>query len=110
LGQSIIIDNRPGAGSALGSDIASKATPDGYTLLLGNISLAFNAALYKKLPFDAIRDLAAISLAADQPSILVTPPSLPAKAFQEFIALARSQPGKLNYASAGLGAGTHLAM
>jgi tripartite-type tricarboxylate transporter receptor subunit TctC len=110
LGQSIIIDNRPGAGSALGSDIASKATPDGYTLLLGNISLAFNAALYKKLPFDAVRDLAAISLAADQPSILVTPPSLPAKTFQEFIALARSQPGKLNYASAGLGAGTHLAM
>jgi tripartite-type tricarboxylate transporter receptor subunit TctC len=110
LGQSIIIDNRPGAGSALGSDIASKATPDGYTLLLGNISLAFNAALYKKLPFDAVRDLTAISLAADQPSILVTPPSLPAKTFQEFIALARSQPGKLNYASAGLGAGTHLAM
>lgn len=110
LGQSVVLDNRPGAGSALGSDIASKATPDGYTLLLGNISLAFNAALYKKLPFDAVRDLAAISLAADQPSILVTPPSLPAKTFQEFIALVRAQPGKLNYASAGLGAGTHLAM
>jgi tripartite-type tricarboxylate transporter receptor subunit TctC len=110
LGQPVVLDNRPGAGSALGSDIASKSAPDGYTLLLGNISLAFNAALYKKLPFDAVRDLATISLAADQPSIMVTHPSLPAKNLQEFIALARSQPGKLTYASAGLGAGTHLAM
>jgi tripartite-type tricarboxylate transporter receptor subunit TctC len=110
LGQSIIIDNRPGAGSSLGGDIASKSAPDGYTLLLGNISLAFNAALYKKLPFDAVRDLATISLAADQPSIMVTPPSVPAKNLQEFIALVRSQPGKLTYGSAGLGSGTHLAM
>lgn len=110
LGQPVVIDNRPGAGSSLGSDIASKSAPDGYTLLLGNISLAFNAALYKKLPFDAMRDLATISLAADQPSIMVTPPSLPAKNLQEFIALARAQPGKLTYGSAGLGSGTHLAM
>jgi tripartite-type tricarboxylate transporter receptor subunit TctC len=110
LRQTVVIDNRPGAGSSLGSDIASKSAPDGYTLLLGNISLAFNAALYKKLPFDAVRDLATISLAADQPSIMVTPPSLPAKSLQEFIALVRSQPGKLTYGSAGLGSGTHLAM
>lgn len=110
LGQPLVIDNRPGAGSSLGSDIVSKSTPDGYTLLLGNISLAFNAALYKKLPFDAQRDLAPISLAADQPSILVTTPSLPVKTLQEFIALARAQPGKITYGSAGLGSGTHLAM
>lgn len=110
LKQSMVIDNRPGAGSSLGSDIASKSSPDGYTLLLGNISLAFNAALYKKLPFDAVRDLATISLAADQPSIMVTPPSLPAKNLQEFITMVRAQPGKLTYGSAGLGSGTHLAM
>ncbi len=110
LGQVLVIDNRPGAGSALGTDLATKAAPDGYTLLLGNISLAFNAALYKKLPYDAVRDLAAISLATDQPNILVTHPSLPAKTLQEFSALARAQPGKITYASAGLGSGTHLAM
>lgn len=110
LGQTVVIDNRGGAGSTLGTDIASKATPDGYTLLLGNISLAFNAALYKQLPYNAGRDLATVSLATEQPNIIVTHPSLPAKNFKEFIALARAQPGKLTYASAGLGSGTHLAM
>ena len=110
LGQTIVIDNRGGAGSVLGTDIASKAAPDGYTLLLGNISLAFNAALYKQLPYNALRDLATISLATEQPNIIVTHPSLPAKNFQEFMALARAQPGKLTYGSAGLGSGTHLAM
>lgn len=110
LGQTVVVDNRPGAGSTLGTDIVSKAAPDGYTLLLGNISLAFNAALYRHLPFDTVRDFAPISLVTDQPNILVAHPSLPAKSFKEFIALARSQPGKLTYGSAGLGSGTHLAM
>jgi tripartite-type tricarboxylate transporter receptor subunit TctC len=110
LGQTVVVDNRPGAGSTLGTDIVSKAAPDGYTLLLGNISLAFNAALYRHLPFDTLRDFAPISLVTDQPNILVAHPSLPAKSFKEFIALARSQPGKLTYGSAGLGSGTHLAM
>ncbi|MBX3662222.1 MAG: tripartite tricarboxylate transporter substrate binding protein [Burkholderiales bacterium] len=110
LGTTIVVDNRPGAGSTLGADIASKASPDGYTLFLGNISLAFNAALYKKLPFNAIRDFAPISLVTEQPNIIVTHPSLPARNFQEFIALAKKQPGKLTYGSAGLGSGTHLAM
>lgn len=110
LGTTIVVDNRPGAGSVLGADIASKSLPDGYTLFLGNISMAFNAALYKKLPFNAIRDFAPISLATEQPNIIVAHPSLPAKNFKEFVALARSQPGKLTYASAGLGSGTHLAM
>jgi tripartite-type tricarboxylate transporter receptor subunit TctC len=110
LGTTIVVDNRPGAGSTLGADIASKASPDGYTLFLGNISLAFNAALYKKLPFNAIRDFAPISLATEQPNIIVTHPSLPARNFQEFIALAKKEPGKLTYGSAGLGSGTHLAM
>lgn len=110
LGTTIVVDNRPGAGSVLGADIASKSPPDGYTLFLGNISMAFNAALYKKLPFNAIRDFTPISLATEQPNIIVTHPSLPAKNFKEFVALARSQPGKLTYGSAGLGSGTHLAM
>jgi len=110
LGQTIVIDNRPGAGSVLGCEIAAKSSPDGYTLLLGNISMAFNAALYKKLPFDTLRDFTPVSLVTDQPNILVAHPSLPAKTFKEFLALARSQPGKLTYGSAGLGAGTHLAM
>ncbi|MDH4293104.1 MAG: tripartite tricarboxylate transporter substrate binding protein [Betaproteobacteria bacterium] len=110
LGTTIVVDNRPGAGSVLGADIASKSLPYGYTLFLGNISMAFNAALYKKLPFNAIRDFAPISLATEQPNIIVAHPSLPAKNFKEFVALARSQPGKLTYASAGLGSGTHLAM
>lgn len=110
LGTTIVVDNRPGAGSVLGADIASKAVPDGYTLFLGNISMAFNAALYKKLPFNAIRDFAPISLATEQPNIIVTHSSLPAKTLQEFVNMAKKQPGKLTYASAGLGSGTHLAM
>jgi tripartite-type tricarboxylate transporter receptor subunit TctC len=110
LGQTVVVDNRPGAGSTLGTDLAAKATPDGYTLLLGNISMAFNAALYKKLPFDALRDLAPISLVTDQPNILIANPAIAAKSLKEFVALARAQPGKLTYGSAGLGSGTHLAM
>jgi tripartite-type tricarboxylate transporter receptor subunit TctC len=110
LGQTVVVDNRPGAGSTLGTDIAAKASPDGYTLLLGNISMAFNAALYKKLPYDTIRDFAPISLVTDQPNILIAHPALPAKTLPEFVALARKDPGKLNYGSAGLGSGTHLAM
>jgi tripartite-type tricarboxylate transporter receptor subunit TctC len=108
--QTVVVDNRPGAGSMLGCDIVAKSTPDGYTLLLGNISMAFNAAIYRKMPYDTLRDLVPVSLVTDQPNILVAHPSLPAKSFKEFIALARSQPGKLTYGSAGLGAGTHLAM
>ncbi|HZM48462.1 MAG TPA: tripartite tricarboxylate transporter substrate binding protein [Burkholderiales bacterium] len=110
LGQTVVVDNRGGAASILGTDIVTKAAPDGYTLLLGPISLAFNAALYRKLPYDALRDLAPISLVADQPNILVAHPSVPAKSFKEFIALARAQPGKFTYGSAGSGTGTHLAM
>ena len=110
LGQTVVVDNRPGAGSILGTDIVAKSTPDGYTLLLGNISMAFNAALYKKLPFDAQRDFIPVSLVTDQPNILVANPALPARSFKEFIALARSQPGKFTFGSAGIGSGTHLAM
>ncbi|MBX9812284.1 MAG: tripartite tricarboxylate transporter substrate binding protein [Burkholderiales bacterium] len=110
LGQNVVVDNRAGAGSTIGADIVSKASPDGYTLLLGNISMAFNAALYKKLPYDTLRDFTPVSLVVEQPNIIVAHPSLPAKTLKEFIALARSTPGKLAYGSAGVGSGTHLAM
>jgi tripartite-type tricarboxylate transporter receptor subunit TctC len=110
LGQTVVVDNRSGAASILGTDIVSKSAPDGYTLLLAPITLAFNAALYKKLPYDPLRDLIPISLVTDQPNILVAHLSLPAKSFKEFVALARSQPGKLTYGSGGVGTGTHLAM
>jgi tripartite-type tricarboxylate transporter receptor subunit TctC len=109
LGKPVIADNRPGAGSLVGTEIGAKAAPDGYTLLLGNISMAFNPALYRKLPYDTLRDFVPISLVADQPNILVAHPSLPARSFSEFVALARSQPGKLTYGSGGIGSGTHLA-
>jgi len=109
LGQPVVVDNRGGAGSTLGTEIVAKSPADGYTILFGNISLAFNATLYTKLRYDTIRDLAPISLSAVQPNILVIHPGLPAKSLKEFIELARANPGKYNYASAGTGSGTHLA-
>jgi tripartite-type tricarboxylate transporter receptor subunit TctC len=109
LEQTIVVDNRPGAGSSIGADIVAKSVPDGYTLLLGTISLTINAAVYKKLPFDCQRDLAPITRVSDQPSILVVNPSLPAKTFKDFITLVRSQPGKYTFGSAGHGTGSHLA-
>ena len=109
LGQTVVVDNRPGAGSSIGADIAAKSVPDGHTLLLGTISLTINPAVYKKLPFDAQRDLVPITRVSDQPSIVVVHPSLPARTFKDFIALARSQPGKLTFGSAGHGTGSHLA-
>jgi tripartite-type tricarboxylate transporter receptor subunit TctC len=104
-----VVDNRGGAGSTLGTEIVAKSPADGYTILFGNISLAFNATLYTQLRYDTIRDLAPISLSAVQPNILVIHPGLPAKNLKEFIELARAHPGKYNYASAGTGSGTHLA-
>ena len=109
LGQPVVVDNRGGAGSTLGTEIVAKSPADGYTILFGTISLAFNATLYTKLRYDTIRDLAPISLSAVQPNILVIHPGLPAKNLKEFIELARANPGKYNYASAGTGSGTHLA-
>ena len=109
LGQPVVVDNRAGAGSTVGTDIVTKAPADGYTVLLGNISLAFNAWLYKKLPYNAITDLAAVTMVAVQPNIVVIHPSVPAKSLKEFAAYAQAHPGKLSFASAGAGSGTHLA-
>jgi tripartite-type tricarboxylate transporter receptor subunit TctC len=109
LGEPVVVDNRGGAGSTLGTDIVCKAPADGYTMLLGNISLAFNPWLYKSLPYNALKDLAPVSMVAVQPNIVVVHPSVPAKSIKEFADYARANPGKLSYASAGAGSGTHLA-
>jgi tripartite-type tricarboxylate transporter receptor subunit TctC len=110
LGKPIVIDNRGGAGGTLGVDLAAKAAPDGYTVLLGNVGpLALSPALYAKLPYDTLRDFAPVSLIASFPNILVANPNLPFKSVQELVAYAKSRPGKLNFASAGSGTSTHLA-
>ena len=109
LGETVVVDNRPGAGGRLGIELVAKADPDGYTLGLGGIGMAISRALYKNLPYDTLRDFIPISLLTAQPNILVAHPAIAAKSFQDFIALARSQPGTLTYGSPGVGTGTHLA-
>jgi tripartite-type tricarboxylate transporter receptor subunit TctC len=109
LGQQIVVDNRPGAGSIIGVDLAAKAQADGHTLLFVNLAYAVNATLMPKLPYDSLRDLFAVSLIATQPHILVVHPSVPAKTTRELIALAKAQPGQITYASSGVGTGPHLA-
>jgi tripartite-type tricarboxylate transporter receptor subunit TctC len=110
LGQTVVVDNRPGAGGRLGTELVAKATPDGYTLLLGGIGMAVSRALYDNLPYDTYRDFIPVSMTTTQPSILVVHPSLAANSLSEFITLARSQPRKLSYGTSGIGTGTHLAM
>src|SRR6266571_5419596 len=108
LGQPIVIDARPGAGGVLGTEVAARSAPDGYTLFMGNNSThGSNPAVYAKLPYDAVRDFAPISFVASVPYVLVVDPALPVKTVQEFIALAKSRPGKMNYASAGNGSTHH---
>ena len=107
-GRSVVVDNRPGAGSAVGTSIAAKAAADGYTTLVSSSSIAISPALYKNLDFDVRRDFSPVSLIASQPSVLVVHPSVSAATVQELVALAKAQPPKLAYASAGVGSATHL--
>jgi tripartite-type tricarboxylate transporter receptor subunit TctC len=108
--QQVVIDNRGGAGGTIGTDLAAKAAPDGYTLLLGGTaSMAINPGLMAKLPYDAVNDFALITLLATAPSLLVVHPSLPVKTVRDLIVLAKAKPGTLNYASAGIGTPPHLA-
>ena len=110
-GQQVVIDNRIGANGIIGTEAAAKAPPDGYTVYLGNIStLAVNPHLYLKLPYDALRDFAPVTMAATIPVVLVVHPSLPVKSVRELIALAKARPGQLNYASGGTGSAQHLPM
>ena len=111
LGQTVLVDNKAGAGGTIGADITAKAAPDGYTLTLGTTSThAIAAGAYSKLPYDPVADFTQISLVAVTPYLLVVNPQVKANNLAEFVALAKSQPGKLNYASAGNGTATHLAM
>jgi tripartite-type tricarboxylate transporter receptor subunit TctC len=110
LRQPIVIDNRGGGGGNIGSDMVAKAAPDGYTLLIGTVgSLTINPALYKKMPYEPLKDLTPIGYIGSTPHVLVVHPSLPARSVRELTALARSKPGELNYASGGTGGSTHLA-
>ena len=111
LGQQVIVDNRGGAGGTIGTDIAAKATPDGYTLTMGTTSTHVIApAIFPNVKYDPVRDFAPITLVAITPYMLVLHPGVKAKTLKEFIALVKSQPGKLNFASAGAGTTTQIAM
>ncbi len=110
LGQRVVVDNRPGAGSIIGNELVARSTPDGYTLLMGISTLAILPSTYKKLPYDALTDLAPVTPTIAAPNILVVHPSLPVTTVKELIALARQQRGGLDYASAGTGTNPHLSM
>jgi tripartite-type tricarboxylate transporter receptor subunit TctC len=109
-GQAIVIENKAGAGGNIGAEFVAKAKADGYTLLMGSVGpLAVNASLYRKLPFDNLKDLAPVTLVADVPNVLVVNPrTVPSKTFAEFLALAKASPGKFFYASTGSGTSSHL--
>jgi len=109
-GQAVIVDNRPGGGTTIGTNLAAQSAPDGYTLLIVSFAFAVNPSLYATLPYDTSKDFMAVVLAASTPNLLVVNPELPAKSVKELIALARSKPGALNYASAGNGSSNHLSM
>ena len=111
LGQQVVVENRPGAGGVVGSEIVAKAAPDGYTLIMGNAgSHGINAAVYSKLPYDILKDFAPVSQIAVAPNIFVVNPGLPVTTIPEFIAYAKARPGQLSYASGGNGSSSHMSM
>lgn len=110
LGQQVVVENRPGAGTMIGGEVVARAAPDGYTLLMGISTLAINPAMYRKVPYDALKDFAPISQVVALPNVLVTHPSLPVKTVRELIAFAKPRPGQINFASAGVGTNPHLSM
>ena len=109
LGQQVVVDNRPGAGSIIGTQILARSTPDGHTFMLAEIAFGANPALHSKLPYDTRKDFAPIILVALMPTVLVVPPTLPVKSVPELIALAKAKPGGLNYSSSGVGSANFLA-
>jgi tripartite-type tricarboxylate transporter receptor subunit TctC len=108
LGQTIVVENRPGAGSTIGAEVAAKAPSDGYTLFLISNTHFVSAALHKKLAYDALNDFTPITQITSAPNVLIVHPSLPAKSVKELIALAKAQPGRIDYASSGNGSTQHL--
>ncbi len=110
MGQQFVIDNRPGGGTLIGAELAARAAPDGYTLFIGITgTMAINPSIYRKMPYDPVRDFAPITMLANGPNVLVVHPSLPARSVKELIALARSRPGQMSYGSSGIGGAPHLA-
>ena len=110
MGQQFVVENRAGAGSIIGVDIAAKSAPDGYTLVMSPSTVVINPFLFKKLPFDVLRDLAAVSEAASVSNVLVVHPSVPANSVSEFVALAKKSPGQLSFATAGTGSSPHMSV
>jgi tripartite-type tricarboxylate transporter receptor subunit TctC len=110
LGQQVFVDNRPGGGTVIGTELVARSAPDGYTLLMANIAFGANPALIKKLPYNTEKDFTPVCLVALLPSFLVVHPSLPVKSVRELVALAKARPGDLSYASAGNGSLLHLTM
>ena len=108
-GQSVIVDNRPGGGTMIGTEAVARAAPDGYTLLVTPAPFTINPSLLKKVPYDALRDFAPITLINTTPLVLVVNPGVPAKSVKELIALAKANPGKLNFGSSTIGGSNHLA-
>ena len=110
LNQSVVVDNRGGANAVIGTEIAARSPPDGYTLLMVNINFAINPAMMGKLPYDALRDFAPISLLATSPTVLVAHPALPVASVAELVTYVKGNPGKLNYSTSGSGSSTHIPM
>ena len=110
LRQQFFVENKPGAGNVIGIEAAARAAPDGYTLLVSASTIALNSVLYKKVPYDPVRDFAPITLAATAPNILVVNPKLPIKSVADLIAAAKAAPGKLTYGTPGIGTSPHLCM
>src|SRR6266481_3989487 len=109
VGQTVVVENRGGAGAIIGTDLVSKSDPDGYTLLLGQSGpISINPGIYKKLPYEPLRDFAPVTMTTSYPYIMVVSPKLGVKTVEEFVALAKSKPGELNYGTAGVGASNHL--
>ena len=109
FGQQVVVDNRPGAGTVIGSELLAKSAPDGYTLSVNINALAANHTLYAKLPYDTLKDFTPVILMASTPNVLVVHPSLPVRSVREFVALARTKPDQIAYASSGVGGAAYLA-